>query len=360
VIKFRTEQRTRQVPHTIDGTTNLVPETYAVRIPKIPADWDALAVKGAAGLVLALTVAAVVWSTFSIGALLGGGVGLAAAAVFDLAWLVNVLLEWLSRYDPAKRAFSKRLGAVLLVCTMGAIFWHGLLSGSVALGVVGAAVSLFAKLLWVGIMRFVDKDLSEGDAAWVAAEISKANAKLAVAGVRRQAARAEGRAAAELLAAEAVRAEFADLVPAAVPSSADRPAVSAQAPASVSELPNQSHGTAALPGAASSTVPQDTNGTPDTDDQDDEQEAPAQTNRRPATRKTQRRPAGTGVPSRVSVSKPVTSTDGIRAALADGITEVAAIHARLTADGIKVPDPSYTRRKVREFRRANAGTGQYL
>ncbi|MGI5197119.1 hypothetical protein ACQEVY_26410 [Streptomyces sp. CA-288835] len=209
-MKLRTENRTRQVPHTIDGVTHDVPEHYAVALPVLPRDWDRVALRAAASLVLALTLISVIWSTYSIGVLLGRGIGFAAAVVFDLAWMVNILLEWLSRFDPAKRGFSKRLGWALLAATMGAILWHGLSLGSPALGVVGAAVSLFAKTLWFGVMRFIDRDLSEADAAWVQQEMSRANAALAVADVRRQVARAEDRAAAELVAAEQIRTRFSN------------------------------------------------------------------------------------------------------------------------------------------------------
>jgi hypothetical protein len=91
---------------------------------------------------------------------------------------------------------------------MGAIAWHGVLVGSIPLAVVGALVSLFAKILWLGIMKHIDRDLSQRDQAWVEAETSSANAKLALAGVRRQVARAEARAALELLAAEETRRGF--------------------------------------------------------------------------------------------------------------------------------------------------------
>lgn len=206
-MKFREEIRRQPVEHTVDGITHTIIKPQKVRVPVLPRDWDAVAVRSATGLVLGLTMLAVVWSTYSIGQLLHGGIGYAAAAIFDIAWLVNVLLEWLSRFDAGKRAFSRRLGWALLACTMGAIFWHGWQAGSVALGVVGAAVSMFAKVLWMGVMRFIDKDLSPEDAAWVRAEISAANAKLAIAGVRRQVARAEQTAALELLAAEQIRGE---------------------------------------------------------------------------------------------------------------------------------------------------------
>jgi len=210
-MKYRSEQRARTVSHSIGGTTHDVREPYSVRVPVLPRDWDAVAMRAAAGLVLALTAIAVVWSTVSIGALLHGGVGYAAAALFDISWIVVLLLEWMARFDPRKRRFARSMGWVLLVVTMGSIFWHGMLLDSVALAVIGAGVSAIAKALWMGIMRHVDRDLSDADQQWVTAEMSKANAQLAIAGVRRQAAAAEVRARLELLAAERVLGELNEL-----------------------------------------------------------------------------------------------------------------------------------------------------
>lgn len=208
-MKFKTERRMRVISHGPEGQERALVEHYDERVPRLPRDWDQVAIKAAAGLVLALTMVAVVWSTTSIGGILHGVIGYAAASLFDIAWLVNVLLEWLSRYDKRKRRFSRILGWGLLAATMGAIFWHGLLNHSIPLAVVGASVSMFAKVLWLGIMRFIDRELSDLDQQWVEAEVSKANAVLAVSGVRRQVARAENRAALELLAAERERAELA-------------------------------------------------------------------------------------------------------------------------------------------------------
>lgn len=210
-MKFKEEIRKRLVDHTVDGVTHKIRQPYKVRTPVLPADWDGRAMKAASTLVLTLTAIAVVWSTVSIGALLQGGVGYAAAALFDISWIVVLLLEWMSRFDPDKRKFARTMGYVLVGVTMGAIFWHGLLQHSVALAVIGAAVSLIAKTLWMGIMRHVDRDLSDDDRQWVEAEISKANAKVAIAGVRRQAAAAEVHARLQLLAAEQALSEVGEL-----------------------------------------------------------------------------------------------------------------------------------------------------
>lgn len=208
-MKFIDEKRRRWVERTIDGTTNTVPETYSVRMPKLPRDKDALALAAVSGLVLALTLVAIVWSTYSIGQLLGGGVGYAAGTVFDVAWLAVLVLEWLARFDPAKRQFPRKVGWGLALVAAAAIFLEGLQAGNWQMAVVGAAVSIVAKVLWWSIFKHIDRDLSEPDAAWVAAEMSKANAKLAIAGARRQAAKAEVAARLELLAAERVLGELA-------------------------------------------------------------------------------------------------------------------------------------------------------
>lgn len=199
--RIRTENYTE--PYTRDGVTVDVVKTRQVRYPAMPRDLDRAAVRLSTGLVLVLTSFAVVWSTWSIGSLLHGGVGYLAAAVFDIAWGVCLLLEWMARYDAGKRAFPRRLGWLLLVATMGVIFWHGMVLHSLSMAVAGALVSAFAKLLWLGVMKHIDRELSDADAQWVAAQTSAANAKMAIAQVRRQAARIEHQAAAELLAMEA-------------------------------------------------------------------------------------------------------------------------------------------------------------
>ncbi|MFD9226195.1 hypothetical protein ACFWDI_40860, partial [Streptomyces sp. NPDC060064] len=218
IVKFKTttEYRTEPREITVDGKTHTRPKRVAVQVPRLPSDWDQLATSGAVALVLTLTSIAVVWSTFSIGDLLGGGVGLAAAVLFDLAWVICLLLEWLARFDEDKRAFPKKMGWALLFITMGAIFWHGMGRDNVALAVVGAVVSMVAKALWMGIMRHINRDLSEDHREWVKAEMSEANAKMAIAQVRRQAARADVRASMELLAAERIRSQYAAIAPAPV------------------------------------------------------------------------------------------------------------------------------------------------
>lgn len=153
-------------------------------VPAPPRDWDVISTRLAVGLVLALTAVAVAWSTWSIGALLGGGMGFLAAMVFDLSWATCLILEWKARFDPGKRAFPRALGWVLLVVTMGAIFWHG--APDWRLATIGALTSAMAKALWLGIMKHIDLELSQLDRDDLADRLSKAYVRQAVAAVDRQ------------------------------------------------------------------------------------------------------------------------------------------------------------------------------
>ncbi|MFF7459621.1 hypothetical protein [Kitasatospora sp. NPDC008115] len=200
-MKFRTELRKVAGVHPVTGTP--ITRTEEVRTPVLPRDWDRTALRVAVGLVLALTLVSVVWSTVSIGALLKGGVGYAAASIFDVAWAVCLILEWMARYEPQKRSFPRGLGWGLLVCTMAAIGAHGvLMTHSIAAAVVGAGVSLFAKVLWLGVLQHIDRDLDADDQALVEAQKSRAYTTLALSSTRRQVARVEQYAALELLAME--------------------------------------------------------------------------------------------------------------------------------------------------------------
>ncbi|MCX4541445.1 hypothetical protein [Streptomyces sp. NBC_01565] len=210
-MKFINEIRHQLVDRTIDGTTNQVSEPYTVRVPKLPKDKDQIALIGVSSLVLALTLVAIAWSTVSIGQLLGGGVGYAAGAVFDIAWLSVLVLEYLARFDPKKREFPRYVGLGLVLVAAAAIFLHGMQLDSWEMAAVGAAVSLVSKALWWAVFKHIEKELSPADSQWVAAEMSKANAKLAIASARRQAAKAEVAARLELLAAERDLGELAGL-----------------------------------------------------------------------------------------------------------------------------------------------------
>lgn len=209
-MRFR--RQTTEVPghYTRDGITVPVTRPVTVKVPVFPKNWNLIALKATVTIVIGLTVLVVLWSTWSIGSLLGGGIGYAVAVIFDVGWAVALLLEYLSRYDESKRRFPQRLGWLLLVATMGAIFWHGITLRSVPMAVVGAAVSFFAKILWHGVMKHVNVTLAGDHKAWVAKVTADAQAEAAIAQIRRQTARTTQLAALELLAMEREKAAIAE------------------------------------------------------------------------------------------------------------------------------------------------------
>ncbi|EFC84496.1 CopD family protein [Parafrankia sp. EUN1f] len=227
----RSIRQTEQVPHTIDGVTVMIDKTRDV--PRPPVDWDTRVTVFGLVVALTLTCASVLWSTWAIGQLLHGGIGFVAAGIFDAAWLLCLLMEWLARWEPAKRARPKRAGWALLAATMVFIGWHGVESGSLGMAVAGAAVSMFAKVLWLNMMSFVNRDLSPDDLAWVRGRISQANALLAVAQVERRVARLTGQA--QLTVGRPVATDQADRSTDQRPTATttDRPATGHDQPALV-------------------------------------------------------------------------------------------------------------------------------
>ncbi|MFE9121046.1 hypothetical protein [Streptomyces sp. NPDC007172] len=214
-MKLRTPPPVRK-PVTIfrpDGTSFESSEeiTFAP-VPVPPKDWDQIATRAAVSMVLALTAVAVVWSTWSIGSLLSGGPGYLAAAVFDLSWGTCLILEWKARFDPAKRTFPRRLGWALLAVTMAAIFWNG--APHWGLAVVGALTSAVAKVLWLGIMKHIDRELTPRDRDGLADLRSRAHVRLATASVEREVARVDA-------AAEAARRSLEPARPSALTLTAD-------------------------------------------------------------------------------------------------------------------------------------------
>lgn len=201
-MRFKEIRRSTPGTYTRDGSTVPVTRTETVRVPAFPVDFNVIALRVALGIVLTLTTVSIAWSTWSIGNLLQGGVGYAAATIFDFGWATALLLEYLARYDETKRPFPEKLGWGLLVVTMSAIAWDGWIRHSIPMAVIGAFVSAFAKLLWIGVMKHVNAQLTPDDKQWLTHQISGAQAQAAVAQVRRAAARIEQRAALELLAME--------------------------------------------------------------------------------------------------------------------------------------------------------------
>ncbi|THJ20043.1 hypothetical protein E7Y31_23815, partial [Candidatus Frankia alpina] len=105
----------------------------------------------------------------------------------------------------------------LLAVTVAAIGVEGYRTGGLAVACIGASVSVAAKALWWTFGRATCPELTAADAQWVAVQLSQASARMAVAAVRRQAARVEDQAAAQLLAMEASRRPPTGTVGAEVP-----------------------------------------------------------------------------------------------------------------------------------------------
>ncbi|WP_019061748.1 hypothetical protein [Streptomyces prunicolor] len=206
-MKTRQIERTRLVPHTINGKTELVLERYNVDVPVPPRDWDRTvltAVTIAAGVLVAV---AVVWSTASIGDLLArvtiSPAAYAAAIAFDLAWILCMAVEWLSRYDPARAALPRNMGHGALVIAMLAVGAHGWLAGQQAIGVIGAVVSGIVKALWTVVLRHYAKPLDEKTQQWVDKQRAEAGGELAMVAINRELTRARGQVTAERIALEA-------------------------------------------------------------------------------------------------------------------------------------------------------------
>ncbi|MFI1520628.1 protein transporter Sec31 [Kitasatospora cineracea] len=192
----RTITRTRLVPFAPhpDAPVELVPEEYTVEVPR---DWERTVLGAAAagtGLLLAL---AVTWSTASIGGLLAlngveQSIAYAVAAVFDLAWIICMALEWLARHDPRRARAPRRAGFAFLAASMAAIATREILPhgySGIAVGAIGAAVSLVAKGVWTLVIKATAKELTPVAQQYVARRRAAAGAELAMAGVERQLAR---------------------------------------------------------------------------------------------------------------------------------------------------------------------------
>lgn len=192
-ILTRAIPRTRTVAYAPfpGADTEFIDETYDVHVPR---DWDRIvlgAVAAGTALILALAIA---WSTAAIGDLLAlGGVfapiAYGVACVFNLSWILCMGLEWLARYEPAKAAAPRKAGYAALAVDMTAVCLDGIRSGDktgAAVGIIGAAVSLIAKLVWSLAIRHTAQPLTPRDQQWVTQRQGAAGAELAMAVVNRQ------------------------------------------------------------------------------------------------------------------------------------------------------------------------------
>src|SRR5690349_17708390 len=157
IVKTRKIERTRLVPHTVDGETEMVLDREIVEVPAPPADWDQRVRIAITIGACVLVTASLTWTTASVGALLAmstvAAVAYAAGVAFDASWILCMGAEWLLRSDPDRAALPRRAGHVALAVSMGAVYAHGQLTGEWVVGAVGAAVSALAKGGWMIAMR---------------------------------------------------------------------------------------------------------------------------------------------------------------------------------------------------------------
>jgi hypothetical protein len=206
-VKTRRITRQQLVPHTIDGTTRMVPDDVHTDIPLPPRDWDRLGLNVVTGIVALALLGCVGFSTASIGDLLNrvtpAPAAYGAAILFDLVWIGCTIIEWLGRYTPDRVRKAKAGGYLSLAVAMGAVAAHGWLAGNAATGIVGAVVSGLAKGLWAVSLDYQAAPLSRRDAAFFEQELSEAAVELARVPVRRRVTRARMLAEAEQRALEA-------------------------------------------------------------------------------------------------------------------------------------------------------------
>ncbi|MGW1246943.1 protein transporter Sec31 [Streptomyces sp. NPDC002535] len=200
-MRTRTIVETRKVPHTIDGKTVLVDDEYTVHVPLPPRDWDQIVRSGVTAVAGGIAAASIIWTTSSIGALFdratNPAAAYAAAAVFDLAWIACMALEWLARFDPDRATLPRRAGWGALLIAMVAVVVEGDATGQLMAGLVGATVSGLAKLLWTLVLRHYSTPLDSRTQQWVDAQRAEAGVRRAMVPIRRELARAEGAVAAE-------------------------------------------------------------------------------------------------------------------------------------------------------------------
>lgn len=200
-MKTRAVERTRLVPHTVNGKTEMVLDRYKIDLPVPPRDWDRIVLTAATTAAGVLVAAAVVWSTASIGDLLArvtiAPAAYAAAVAFDLAWIICMAVEWLARYDTARAKLPRRMGHGALAIAMVAVGAHGWIADQRAIGIIGAAVSGIVKTLWTVVLNHHAKPLDDKTRQWVDKQRAEAGGELAMVAINRELTRARSLVAAE-------------------------------------------------------------------------------------------------------------------------------------------------------------------
>jgi hypothetical protein len=199
--RTQTIERTRLVPHTVDGETELVLDRETIEVPAPPRDWDQLVRIAVTIGAIVLVAASLAWTTASIGDLLSAVtisvVAYTAAVAFDASWILCMAVEWLLRYDPERAKAARKAGRWALAVSMAAVFAHGYVFNQMIVGAVGAVVSGLAKGGWTMAMRVHARPLDDRTQQWVAKRRAAVDGQLAMIPIRRELQRGQATVEAE-------------------------------------------------------------------------------------------------------------------------------------------------------------------
>lgn len=97
-----------------------------------------------------LSLASLVWTTWSLVDLLGAGaVGLTVAGTADIVWSLVIWAEWRGVRLAGKRWTVPAIGWATLLTVVGFLVWHGIAQDNLAWAIAGPFLPLGAKVGWV-------------------------------------------------------------------------------------------------------------------------------------------------------------------------------------------------------------------
>jgi hypothetical protein len=202
--RTRTVKQTDMVPVTRDGKTHMTRQISTVEQLVPPRDWDQIVLTTVTAVAITIGIGCVAWSTSAIGHLLSTAahhaIAYGGAITFDLLWMTCIALGWLARYEPGKAKGPLIASYVGLAVAVGALVTEGALGGHLAAGIVGAGISIGAKVLWELVLRHHAKALDPDTQQWVELEMAEVGGELALAAVRRRLARSRQQLAAHTAA----------------------------------------------------------------------------------------------------------------------------------------------------------------
>lgn len=170
-VRYKRVTRHRMETTVIDGVPSTRRVPYDHWEPQPPREWDEVILRGVTAVAVAFTLIAVAATTASVGGLLSrmvpSVVAYAMGAVFTLAWLYCLGIEWLNRIAPERARPARIAGWVALLISMGAVFTYGHTLDQPWAGGFGACIDMLAKGSWWLLLRQHAVPLDEGVAHWV-------------------------------------------------------------------------------------------------------------------------------------------------------------------------------------------------